>query len=142
MQSNIAAVIEATSTRTSLVIVTKALGFGKDDPMVSILNPMQCLNMKQSVMALTGLGLVTIQGNSHIVPTLTVSIADGYLVIDIYAMEARLNKKEYHRINTVKCSGKGVVVEWYEIIGVHGSMWEVFIPPSFSLVKNKPIGSL
>jgi hypothetical protein len=76
-----------------LVIIAKALGFVKDDPTRSILNPMQRLNMKQNVTSLTGSGLITIQGNSHNVPTHAGSNADGSPVIKIYAMEARLNAK-------------------------------------------------
>jgi hypothetical protein len=63
IQSNIGAVREAAGNGSSLVIVVKALGFGKDDPTGSTLNPMQRLNMKQNVMALTGSGMVTVQGN-------------------------------------------------------------------------------
>jgi hypothetical protein len=135
MQSNIGAVREAAGTESSLIIVVKALGFGKDDPTGSILDPMQRLNMEQNVTALTGSGMITVQGNSQNIPTHTGNNADGSPPIKIYVMEARLNAKEFHCIDTVKCGGKGVSMEWYESIGVHGSMWGVFIPPASRLSR-------
>jgi hypothetical protein len=41
MQSNTTALRESANNSASLVIVTKALGFGKDNPAGSILNLMQ-----------------------------------------------------------------------------------------------------
>jgi hypothetical protein len=57
-------------------------------------------------------------------------------------MEARLNAKEFHRLNNVKCAGRTHVMESYDGVGVHGSMWGVFIPPGLSLVKDIPMGTL
>jgi hypothetical protein len=33
-------------------------------------------------------------------------------------------------------------MEWYYSFGVHGSMWGVYVPPGFSLAKDKPMGTL
>jgi hypothetical protein len=66
--------------------------------------------------------------------------ADGAPPTELYAMEARLNAKEFHRIDTVKCSGRAHVMEWYGGVGVHVSMWGVCVPPGFSLAKYSPMG--
>jgi hypothetical protein len=114
MQINIGAVREAAGKGSSLVIVVNTLGFGKDDPTETILSPMQRVNMKQNLTVLTGSGMVMVQGNSQNLPTHNGSNADGSPTIEIYATEARPNAKEFHRIDTVKCSGKGVAMEWYD----------------------------
>jgi hypothetical protein len=142
MQNKIAVLREVDSINTYMVIIVNILAFGKDDPAEYILKTIQCLNMKHNVMVLTGSGLVSVQGNSHNAPIHTGKNADGSPTIEIYNMEARLNRKEFNLINTVKCSGKGFAMEWYESIGVQGRMWGVFITPSFSLVKKKPRVSL
>jgi hypothetical protein len=33
-------------------------------------------------------------------------------------------------------------MEWYDNIGVHGSMWGIYVPPGFSLIKGKPMVNL
>jgi hypothetical protein len=124
------------------VTIVRAVGFGKDDLTGSLLIPMNRLNVKQNVTALTGSGMISILGNHINILTHTGSNADGSPPIEIYAMEARLNAKEFQRIDTVKCAGRTHVMEWYDGVGVHGSMWGVFIPPGFSLVKDRPMGTL
>jgi hypothetical protein len=109
MQSNIAAVSEATS---NIAIVVKALLFGNDDPMGSILNRIQHLNMKHNLRVLTGSELATVQGNSHNVPTHTDINSNGSPIVYICTMETRLNTNEFHRIDTIRCGVKGVAVEW------------------------------
>jgi hypothetical protein len=142
MQDNLVLLKELGDAAASIVILVRAVGFGKDDPHGSLLNPMTRLSMKQNVTALTGSGMISVLGNASNVPTHTGMNADGSPTIEIYAMEARLVAKEFHRIDTVKCAGKSQVMEWYDSIGVHGSMWGVFVPPGFSLAKGKPMGTL
>jgi hypothetical protein len=43
-------------------------------------------------------------------------------------MEARLNVKDFNRLETVKCAGRSHVMELYDSVGVHGSMWGVYAP--------------
>jgi hypothetical protein len=33
-------------------------------------------------------------------------------------------------------------MEWYDGVGVHGSMWGICVPPGLSLVKDRPMGTL
>jgi hypothetical protein len=86
--------------------------------------------------------MISILGNNSNVPTHTGSNADGSPPIEIYAVEAQLNAKEFHWVDTVKCAGRTHVMEWYDGVGVRGSMWGVFIPPGFSIVKDRPMGTL
>jgi hypothetical protein len=53
-----------------------------------------------------------------------------------------MNAKEFHRLKTVKCAGRSHVMEWCDSVGVHGSMWDVYAHPGFSLAKYKPMGAL
>jgi hypothetical protein len=142
MQNNLTLLKELGDNAASIVVVVRTVGFGKDDPNGSILNPMSRLNMTQNVKALTGSGMISILGNASNATTHTRTNADGSPTVEIYATEARLVAKEFHRINTVKCAGKSQIMEWYDIIGVNGSMWGVYVPPDFSLVKGKPMGYL
>jgi hypothetical protein len=96
MQINIASVREAASKSASLVIVVEDLGFGKEEQMGSILNPMQRHNMKQNVKTLTSSEMVTIQGNLNNVHAHTGSNADGYPIVELCAMEAKLNTELSH----------------------------------------------
>jgi hypothetical protein len=129
MQRNMAAVHDMASNSSTLLIVVKALGFGEDDPAGSILDLMKRLDMNKNVTVLTGSGMVTVKGDANNIPTHTGNNANGSSIMEIYDMEARLNAKECNRIYTVKCDGKSVAMEWYESIGVHGSMWGVFNRP-------------
>jgi hypothetical protein len=142
MQKNLTMLKEMGNNATSIVMIVRAVGFGKDDPLGSILKPMSQLNMKQNVTALTRSGMISILGSAQCIPTYTGTNVDGGPPIGIYAMEARLVAKEFHRLDTVKCAWKYQVMDWYDSIGVHGSMWGVYIPPGFSLVKGKPIANL
>jgi hypothetical protein len=142
IQRNMALIKELAESCSAVTIVVRAVVFSKDDPTRSVLNPMSLLSMKQNVTALTGSGMVSVLGNAKNIPTHTGMNVDGSPPIEIYAMEARLNAKEFHRLETVKCTGRGQVMEWYDGVGVHGSMWGVFVPPGFSLVKDRPMGTL
>jgi hypothetical protein len=142
MQNNLTQLKDMKDSATSIAMIVRDVGFGKDDPLGSILNPMSRLNMKQNVTAFTGSGMISILGNACNVPTRIGTNADGSPLIEIYDMEARLVAKEFHRLDTVKCAGKSQVMDWYGIIGVHGSMWDVYVPPGFSLTKEKPMGNL
>jgi hypothetical protein len=142
IQRNLELIKELAEGSPAVTIIVRAVGFGKDDPAGSLLIPMNRLDMKQNVTALTGSGMISILGSHSNIPTHTGSNADGSSPIEIYAMEAQLNAKEFHRLDTVKCAGRTHVMEWYDGVGVHGSMWGVFIPPGFSLVKDRPMGTL
>jgi hypothetical protein len=92
IQRNMALIKELSEGSPSVAIVVRAIGFGKDDPAGSLLNPMGCLNMKQNVTALTGSGMILIIGNASYVPTHSGSNADAP-PIELFAMEARMNAK-------------------------------------------------
>jgi hypothetical protein len=77
----------------SVTIVVRAIGFGKDDPVGSLLNPMGSLSMKQNVTARTGSCMISIIGNASYVSTHSGSNVEGSPLIELYAMEARLNAK-------------------------------------------------
>jgi hypothetical protein len=57
-----------------------------------------------------------------------------------YAMEAQLNAKELHHLNTVKFAGRAHVMEWYDGVGVYGSIWVVCVPHGFTLKRTGPWG--
>jgi hypothetical protein len=61
---------------------------------------------------------------------------------ELYVMEVQLNAKEFHFLDTVNCDGRAHVMGWYDGVGVHGSMWGVFVPPGFSLAKDRPMGMI
>jgi hypothetical protein len=57
-------------------------------------------------------------------------------------MEPKLHAKEFLKVDTLKCDGKTHLMERHRDIGVHGSMWGVFILPSFSLHPYYPLGAV
>jgi hypothetical protein len=69
IQRNMVLIKELDEGSPSVTIVVRAIGFGKDDPAGSLLNPMGHLNMKQNITALTGSGMISIIGNTSYVPT-------------------------------------------------------------------------
>jgi hypothetical protein len=77
IQRNMELIKELAEGSPSVTIVVRAIGFGKDDPAGSLLNPMGRLNMKQNVTALTGSGMISIIGNASYVPTYSGSNADA-----------------------------------------------------------------
>jgi hypothetical protein len=69
-------------------------------------------------------------------------LPDGTAPIEIFAMEAKLNSKEFLKFDTLKCDGKSHLMACHRDIGFHGSMWGVFIPPSFYPQPEYPLGPL
>jgi hypothetical protein len=126
----------------AITIIIRGIGFDRDDPAGSMLNHMGWLNMKQNIMVLTGSDMISVIGNVNKVPTHAGSNADGSPPIELYATDARLNAKEFRRLDKVKCDGRSHVIEWHDGVGVHGSMWGVYVPPGFSLTKDKPMGTI
>jgi hypothetical protein len=111
IQHNMVLLKDLADGRPSVNIVVRAIGFGKDDPSGSLLNPMGRLRTKQNVTTLTGSGMISIIGNVSYVPTHSGSNEDGSSPIELYAMEARLNAKEFHLLETFKCAGRSHVME-------------------------------
>jgi hypothetical protein len=77
IKHNMALIKELAEGIPSVTIIVRAIGFGKDDPAGSLLNPVGRLNMKQNVTALTDSGMISIIGNASYVPTHSGSNADG-----------------------------------------------------------------
>jgi hypothetical protein len=125
-----------------ITIIVRVLGFGKDDPDESKVDPNAHLSMKQNVMALTGSERIVIMGNSASKLTTDTTLPDGYSPREILSMEAKCSPKEFLKPDTIKCLGKYCLMPWYRDLCVHGSMWGVYIPPSFSLQVNYPMRSL
>jgi hypothetical protein len=123
-------------------MIVRVLGFGKDDPAESKVDPNAHLSMKQNVTALTGSGRIVIMGNSANKPTIDTTLPDGSSPREIFSMEAKCAPKEFLKPDTIKCLGKYCPMPWYRDRCVHGSMWGVYIPPSFSLQVDYPTGSL
>jgi hypothetical protein len=69
MQNSFNLLKELGDNATSIVMIFRVVGFGKDDPHGSILNPASHLNMRETVTALTGSGIISILGNTQYVPT-------------------------------------------------------------------------
>jgi hypothetical protein len=114
-----------------ITMIVRALGFGKDDPAESKVDPNAHLSMKQNVTALTGSGRIVIMGNNK--PTTGTTLPDGSPPREIFSMEAKCTPKEFLKPDTIKCLGKYCLMPWYRDLCVHGSMWGVYTPPSFSL---------
>jgi hypothetical protein len=93
IQCNMALIKELADGSPSVTIVVSVIGFGKDDPAGSLLNPMGRLSMKQNITTITGSGMILIIGNASYVLTHSGSNADGSPPIEVYSMEARLNEK-------------------------------------------------
>jgi hypothetical protein len=71
MQRNMALIKEISDSCPAVTIIIRAIGFRKDDPASSVLNPMGRLSMKQNVTVLTGSGTMSVIGNANNVPTHT-----------------------------------------------------------------------
>jgi hypothetical protein len=55
-------------------------------------------------------------------------------------MQSKLNSKEFLKVDTLKCAAKSHLMAWYHDICDHGGMWGVFIPTSFSIQSEYPMG--
>jgi hypothetical protein len=44
-------------------------------------------------------------------------------------MQAKLNSKEFLKVETLKCAAKSYLMAWYHDICVHKNMWGIFTPP-------------
>jgi hypothetical protein len=111
-------------------------GFGKDDPTDSKVDPTQHLSIHQNITAITGYGRDAVMGDYQNKPTNTTTLPDGKAPIEIFSMEAKLNAEEFLKVDTLKCDGKSHLMARHGDIWVHGRMWGVSIPPSFSLSQN------
>jgi hypothetical protein len=81
-------------------------------------------------------------GNHDKTPTNATKLPDVMAPADMFSMQAKLNSKDFLKLDTLKCAVKSDLMAWYRDICVHGSMWGVFIPPSLSLQSDYPMGSL
>jgi hypothetical protein len=116
--------------------------FGKDDPADSKLDPNAHLALQQNVTALTGSGRVGVMGDRDKSSTNATTLPGGTTPEEIFSMQAQLNSKEFLKLYTLKCAAKLHLVSWYRDMCVHGSMWGVIVPPSFSLKSDYPMGLL
>jgi hypothetical protein len=114
-----------------ITMIARVLGFGKDDPVDSKLDVH--LSKRQDVTVLTGSGRIVIMGDSANKPTLVTPLPDGSSPREIFSMEAKINPKEFLKTDTIKCLGKYCLMPWYRDLCVAGSMWGLYVPPSFSL---------
>jgi hypothetical protein len=121
-------------------MIVRVLGFGKDDPADSKLD--FHLSKRQDVTALTGSGRIVIMGDSANKPTLVTTLTDGSSPWEIFSMEAKINPKEFLKTDTIKCLGKYCLMPWYRDLCAHDSMWGLYVPPSFSLQVDYPMGYL
>jgi hypothetical protein len=123
-------------------MIVHVLRCGEDDPAESKIDLHARLSMKQNVTALTGSGRIVIMGDSANMPTFVATLPDGSSPHDIFSMEAKINPKEFLKPDTIKCLGKYCMMPWYRDLCVYGGVWGVYIPPSFSLQVDYPMGSL
>jgi hypothetical protein len=110
-------------------MIVRVHGFGKDDPTKLKMDPKGHLALRQDVTALTGSGRVVVMGENDKTPTNATSLPDGTPPVEVFSMQAKLNSKEFLKVDTLKCAAKSHLMAWYRDTCVHGSMWGVLIPP-------------
>jgi hypothetical protein len=108
-------------------MIVRVHGFGKDEPTKSKMDPKG--HLAQDVTALTGSGRVVVMGDNEKTPTNATLLPDGTPPVEIFSMQAKLNSKEYLKVDTLKCAAKSHLMAWYRDTCAHGSMWGVLIPP-------------
>jgi hypothetical protein len=123
-------------------MIVRVLGFGNDDPADSKVEPHSDLSLKQNVMSLTGSGRIVIMGDSANKHTLAMILPSSSSPREVFSMEAKVNPKEFLKTDTIKCLEKYFIIPCYRDLCIHGGMWGVYIPPSFSLKVDYPMGSL
>jgi hypothetical protein len=102
--------------------------FGKDDPTDSKVKANAHFALRHNATALTDSGCVVVMGDRDKSPNNATTLPDGTTPEEILIMQAKLNSKEFLKVDTLKCVAKSHLVSWYGDICVHGSMWGVFIP--------------
>jgi hypothetical protein len=96
-----------------ITMIVRVLGFGKDDPAESKIDPHAHLWMKQNITTLTSSGRVVIMGDDTNEPTLVTALPDGSSPREIFSMEAKVNPNEFLRTDTIKCLRKYCLMPWY-----------------------------
>jgi hypothetical protein len=120
MQSTMTLIKEISDSCLAFTIIVRDIGFGKDDPAGSVLKPMGRLSMKQYVTALTGSGMISVNCNAKSVSTHTGTNADSSPPTELYVMEARLNAKDFHCLDRVKCAGHAHTIQDRPM----GTLWD------------------
>jgi hypothetical protein len=102
-----------TKNNKDVTMVVRVLGFGKDDPTDSNIDPHAHLSMKQNFMALAGSGRIVIMGDGANNPTFATALPDGSSPPDIFSMEEKIIPNEFLKTDTIKCLGKYLLMHWY-----------------------------
>jgi hypothetical protein len=123
-------------------MIVRVLGFGKDDPADSNVDPNAHISMKQTVTAIAGSGYIINMGDSANNPTTATMLPNGSSTHDTLSMESKVTPKEFSKTEKIKCMCKYCIMAWYCDLCVHSGMLGVYVPPSFSLRVDYPLGSL
>jgi hypothetical protein len=109
--------------RKELTIIDGVRGVGKDDPNVSNVDPNQNIVMQHTITALAGPGRIVFA------PWLFRLCLKDMAPVEILTIEVNNNAKEL-KADTLKCQCKSQIMPHHHDVSVHGSMWDVLIPPS------------
>jgi hypothetical protein len=102
--------------KNDITMIVRVIGFGKDDPADSKVDPHGHLSMKQNSMALTSSGRIVIMGDSANKPILATTLPDESSPRKIFSMEAEVNPKEFLKTDTINRLVKFCIMPWYHAL--------------------------